>query len=89
MERIRLFSSVRPSGTLRAYKNMHFPSANTIGATTYSYSFAQEPSPLDISLSGDYTHYVFGRGDGNVYVYTSKGLQAIIPMKYFVTPKEK
>ena len=34
-------------------------------------------------------HSVFGRSSGNVYIYTSEGVQAIIPMKYFVTPKDK
>lgn len=32
---------------------------------------------------------VFARGNGNVYIYTSKGVQAIMSMKYFVTPKTK
>lgn len=32
---------------------------------------------------------VCARGNGNVYIYTSKGVQAIMSMKYFVTPKTK
>ena len=45
-----------------------------------------QPS-IDVGGAGGNTHYVFGRGDGNVYIYNSNGVQSVIPMKYFVTPK--
>ena len=73
-----------PSGTI-----VEYPPANTIGGSTTSYSFIQQPSGIDISNAGTNTHYVFGRSSGNVYIYTSEGVQAIIPMKHFVTPKDK
>ncbi len=73
-----------PSGTI-----VEYPPANTIGGSTTTYSFIQQPSGIDISNAGTNTHYVFGRSSGNVYIYTSEGVQAIIPMKYFVTPKDK
>ena len=60
-------------------------------------SFAQPPSQKDIDAAGNPgpidaggrgplagTHYVFGRGDGKVYVYNSTGVQAVILMKDFV-----
>ncbi|MDD3211172.1 MULTISPECIES: RHS repeat domain-containing protein [Bacteroides] len=49
--------------------------------------FNQFPSSVDVENAGTGTHYVFGRGDGKVYVYTSGGVQAVIPMKRFVNPK--
>jgi len=73
-----------PSGTI-----VEYPPANTIGGSTTTYSFIQQPSGIDISNAGTNTHYVFGRSSGNVSIYTSEGVQAIIPMKYFVTPKDK
>ncbi len=72
-----------PSGTV-----VDSPPANTIGGATTTYSFIQTPSQTDINNAGVHTHYVFGRGNGNVYVYTSKGIQAVVPMKFFVSPKE-
>jgi RHS repeat-associated protein len=71
-----------PSGTV-----VNTPSAGTIGGTTTTYSFTQSPSPMDINAAGTNTHYVFGRSAGVVYVYTANGIQAVIPMKQFVTPK--
>lgn len=49
--------------------------------------FNQFPSFVDVENAGTGTHYVFGRGDGKVYVYTSGGVQAVIPMKRFVNSK--
>ena len=49
--------------------------------------FDQHPSDIDIHVAGEHTHYVFGRGDNKVYIYNRNGVQAVIPMKYFVTPK--
>jgi RHS repeat-associated protein len=71
-----------PSGTV-----VDSPPTGTIGGTTTTYSFTQTPSQTDKNNAGVNTHYVFGRGNGNVYIYTSGGVQAIIPMKQFVTPK--
>jgi len=71
-----------PSGTV-----VISPPGGTIGGTTTTHSFNQFPSSVDVSNAGGNTHYVFGRGDGKVYVYTSSGVQAVIPMKQFVTPK--
>lgn len=78
-----------PSGTLIINPNSNsiIGSSATIGGLHTTYSFIQSPSPKDISLAGDYTHYVFGRGDNNVYIYNKNGVQAVIPMKLFVTPK--
>ena len=59
------------------------------GSETKTPQFEQEPSGPDISVAGTNTHYLFARGNGNVYIYTSKGVQAIMSMKYFVTPKTK
>ena len=61
-------------------------SSSTVG-------FAQAPSSgpgLDInSTNTPRTNYVFGRGNGTVYIYNSNsGVQATIPQKYFVTPKQ-
>jgi RHS repeat-associated protein len=72
-----------PSGTV-----VDAPPAGSYGGTTTTYSFTQSPSPMDINAAGTNTHYVFGRSDGNVYIYTSGGVQAVIPMKQFVTPKK-
>lgn len=78
-----------PSGTLiiNPNSNSNIGSSATIGGLHTTYSFIQSPSPKDISLAGDYTHYVFGRRDNNVYIYNKNGVQAVIPMKLFVTPK--
>ena len=63
------------------------PSGNVVeqvaGGTRTS-SFIQSPSSTDIENAGTRTHYVFGRGDKKVYVYTSDGVQAVIPMRKFV-----
>jgi RHS repeat-associated protein len=71
-----------PSGTV-----VDAPPAGTLGGTTTTYSFTQTPSPIDINAAGTSTHYVFGRSAGKVYVYTASGVQAVIPVKRFVTPK--
>ena len=47
-------------------------------------SFQQPPSYKDRNIAKDGTHYVFGRRDKNVYIYNSKGVQAVIPHKYFI-----
>lgn len=56
---------------------------------TDTYSFAQTPSPQDLQGAQEgQTRYVFGRGDGNVYIYNSNGVQAVIPFKNFVNPQQ-
>lgn len=72
-----------PSGTV-----VVSPPTGTIGGTRVTYSFNQAPSPIDINTAGSNTHYVFGRGNNTVYVYNSNGVQAVIPMRYFVTPRK-
>jgi RHS repeat-associated protein len=71
-----------PSGTV-----VDSPPAGTLGGSTTTYSFIQTPSQTDKNNAGASTHYVFGRGNGSVYIYTSGGVQAVIPFKQFVTPK--
>lgn len=62
--------------------------ANTIGGTqTTNSSFRQAPSSTDVSNAGTNSNYVFGRGNGTVYIYNNTGVQATIPQKYFVTPR--
>jgi len=62
--------------------------SNTIGGrTTTTYSFEQAPSQTDVSNSDNGSNYVFGRGNGTVYIYNNSGVQATIPQKYFVNPK--
>ncbi|MDR3327710.1 MAG: hypothetical protein LBT04_06260, partial [Prevotellaceae bacterium] len=56
------------------------------GGTRNSW-FNQHPSRTDVNNSGAGMEYVFGRGNGKVYIYNSQGVQAVIPMKRFVTPK--
>jgi RHS repeat-associated protein len=63
--------------------------ANTIGgATTTTYSFGQAPSQHDVNNSGANSNYVFGRSSGTVYIYNSSGVQATVPQRYFVNPKQ-
>jgi RHS repeat-associated protein len=67
-----------------------------------SASFAQPPSKKDIEAAGTIgsigggsvgpaggAHYVFGRGDGNVYIYNSSGVQAVMPIADFVNLGKK
>jgi hypothetical protein len=53
--------------------------------------FYQAPSNIDgdIERGNNTREYVFGRGNGTVYIYNSKGVQATIPQKYFVIPNKK
>jgi len=69
--------------------------SNTIqtGGTIKTYNYTQAPSSgagLDVHPGNDArTNYVFGRRDGTVYIYNSQtGVQATIPMKRFVNPKQ-
>jgi hypothetical protein len=57
---------------------------------TETHSWSQTPSPTDINNAGGHTNYVFGRSrssSNNVYIYNSNGVQAVIPMRYFVNPR--
>jgi hypothetical protein len=78
-----------PSATLVVGSNPNSGIGATVsmGGSTTTHSFVQSPSPQDITNASSHTNYVFGRSDGKVYVYTSNGVQAVIPMKQFVTPK--
>ncbi|MDI6834030.1 MAG: RHS repeat-associated core domain-containing protein, partial [Bacteroidales bacterium] len=60
---------------------------NTMGQSITRNFWYQSPSPSDIRNAGSRTNYVFGRGNGIVYIYNSQGVQATIPQKYFVNPK--
>ena len=80
-----------PSGSSTTINN---PSSNNMGSvssfggSTTTRAYTQTPSPADIRNAGSHTNYVFGRsGNGNVYIYNSSGVQAVIPMKHFVVPK--
>lgn len=59
------------------------------GGTTTTYSFSQTPSQTDINNTpSGQTNYVFGKGNGTVYIYNSAGTQAKIPEKRFVNFKK-
>jgi len=53
-------------------------------------SWAQPPSFKggDVQNSGSAVNYVFGRGNGTIYIYNNTGVQATIPQKHFVNPKK-
>lgn len=58
--------------------------------STDTHSWSQTPSPPDVTNTGGHTNYVFGRSrssSNNVYIYNSNGVQAVIPMRYFVNPR--
>jgi len=61
---------------------------NSYGQSVETKFWYQSPSPTDISNAGSRTNYVFGRGNGTVYIYNSQGVQATIPQKYFVNPRK-
>lgn len=78
-----------PSGNIRVTPdyNSSASSISSFGGIIMTYSFIQFPSSVDILNAGSNIHYVFGRGDNNVYIYNSSGIQSVISMKYFVTPQ--
>ena len=55
--------------------------------TSGNFSFFQTPSKADINNAGNRTNYVFGRGNGKVYIYNSSGVQAVLPYDSFVNFK--
>ncbi|MGM9475217.1 DUF6443 domain-containing protein [Pedobacter sp. GSP4] len=68
-------------------------SSVSMSTSTSTASFNQPPSSgdgLDINTSNTArTNYVFGRGNGTVYIYNPHtGVTATIPQRYFVTPKK-
>ncbi|OYQ48668.1 hypothetical protein CHU92_00595 [Flavobacterium cyanobacteriorum] len=82
-----------PSGTVQTGK---VGGSNTIqmSGEIKNASFAGAPSTggskdVNPSRSSGRTDYVFDRASGKVYIYNTKtGVQAIVPQKYFVTPKK-
>jgi RHS repeat-associated protein len=50
--------------------------------------WSQPPSLSDINNAGNRTNYIFGRGDGKVYIYNSSGVQAVLPHDAFVNFKK-
>jgi len=50
------------------------------GQTT-TYGFTQAPSNIDVSNIGNRTGYVFGMGNGQVYIYNKSGVVASFPVK--------
>lgn len=62
-------------------------SGTTINNTQTTAKYIQPPSPTDISIAGNNTHYVFAMGDKKVYVYTKDGVQAVMNISQFVNPK--
>ena len=55
------------------------------GDVIHSFYFQQSPTKDDFAVTGNHTCYVFGRGDGNVYVYNGQGVQAIIRASDFIS----
>ena len=45
---------------------------------------SQIPSTRDLNTAGNNTHYVFGRWNKKVYIYTKDGVQAEMSMKDFI-----
>ncbi len=73
-----------PSGTYTPMDGTS--SSQDFGNQTETMVYRQAPSRADIQNAGNNTRYVFGRRDGNVYVYNGSGVQAVIPQKKFVNP---
>ena len=75
-----------PSGS-RSETTGGVSSTTMTATTTTTYSFGQAPSGHDVNNSGAGSNYVFGRGNGTVYLYNNAGVQATLPQRYFVNPK--
>ncbi|MBO4615267.1 MAG: RHS repeat-associated core domain-containing protein [Bacteroidales bacterium] len=81
-----------PSGTSTFHghaSGKYYPQVdfNSVGGSMNIMQWRQSPSRADMQNAGNNTCYQFGRGNGTVYIYNSKGVQATIPQKYFVNPK--
>jgi hypothetical protein len=68
------------------YDTFHSHCSGTLLVDGFTRFFTQPPSDVDINNAGNTTRYVFGMGDGKVYIYNSKGVQATVGMNYFVKP---
>ena len=77
-----------PSGVSTFHSHPSGTKTESVEGGTRNSWFNQHPSRTDITNSSSKTEYVFGRGDGKVYIYNKNGVQAVIPMKNFVTPKK-
>jgi RHS repeat-associated protein len=80
-------SIVLPAGVPTFHSHPSGTRSEAVEGGTRNSWFTQHPSRTDVTNSGARMEYVFGRGNGKVYIYNSSGVQAIMPMKYFVTPK--
>lgn len=85
VEGITRFHS-HPSGTISSSESDPFGGSSTIGIRTTK-SFGQGPSKTDVQNATSTIRYVFGRGDGSVYMYNNQGVRAILPHKNFVNFK--
>ena len=78
-----------PSGT----STEEIPSESGRRTLTIDSFFYQPPSAEDIKAAGQTksarsgTHYVFGRSDKKVYIYNSKGVEAVMTLKDFLKPR--
>lgn len=84
----------------KGYNTFHsHPSGIGVNCSRY----VQSPSNTDIAAIGQtyqynsngfitgvttHTGYVFGKGNGTVYIYNSSGVQATLPISKFVKFKE-
>ena len=57
------------------------------GKNSTGQNFIQHPYGNDFENAGSFTSYVFGRNNGNVYIYNNKGILSIIPQENFVNFK--
>ncbi len=79
-----------PSGTVTTGGGGLDPfGGNTTYGISRTSSYRQAPSEGDIGRSGFGVRYVFGRGNGIVYIYNNQGVRATLPSGQFVTPKSK
>jgi len=77
----------RPSGTVDEGGELGtFGGTTTLGSTSET-GYGQRPSPTDEKNAGSQTRYVFAKGDGTVYIYNNKGVQATLPIKSFAKLK--
>ena len=82
-------SGTKPSSSPSSPRGFQSYSTTTLsGVPTDNRGFIQVPSLDDINNAGNHICYVFAMADQKVYIYNSNGVQAVIPIKYFVTPKK-
>lgn len=63
-------------------------SGSSVGELTTTYYWRQPTSQQDVSVGTQTTEYVFGRGNGKVYIYNKSGIISTILQKRFVNPKK-